>query len=161
MGADREARGDAHSFEFGGRLSAAVAAVARRLRIAAKDKTAPLKRDRFKSNLFFVVPAKPLGDAQILCSAPPPPERMSKGRGRKGGGCCRSFDNAARACADGVLRDAWCAARATPRPALPPKAGRLHLTEAPISPRPIGEREGPAPKARGRVRGARRFRVVS
>src|SRR6266446_10763227 len=30
----------------------------------------------------------------------------------------------------------------------PPRlAGRLHLTEAPISPRPIGEREGPAPQA--------------
>src|SRR5260221_5081174 len=30
---------------------------------------------------------------------------------------------------------------------LPHKPGRLHLTEAPISPRPIGEREGPAPQA--------------
>src|SRR5260221_1840449 len=58
MGADREPRGNAHSVEFDGKLSAAAAAVARRLRTAAKDKTPPLKRERFKSNLFFVAPAK-------------------------------------------------------------------------------------------------------
>src|SRR5260221_2510475 len=47
MGADWGALENAHSVEFEGRLSAPAAAVARRLRIAAKDKTPPL--DPFRS----------------------------------------------------------------------------------------------------------------